>query len=191
LLLHVMSTKDKDTNQFSALAAAQHSLQDDTAIKSISEIARSGAAIFTWALRFSDGISFEASCMCGHFCTQYRTLLGRPVSKPAEFFCPPCHVTAALLNHGHGERALREKLKGGGPGVSYNGTLRMLKFSAFVRELTEPARPAAARPASRDASGPEPGGASALRTERRRRIEGPAATYLPGLATADSVTDSS
>jgi hypothetical protein len=31
-----------------------------------------------------------------------------------------------------------------------------------------------------------PGGASALRTERRRRIEDPAVTYLPGLATAGS-----
>jgi hypothetical protein len=45
--------------------------------------------------------------------------------------------------------------------------------SLFFPELNEPARPAAARPASRDASRPAPGGASALRTERRRRIEDP------------------
>jgi hypothetical protein len=55
---------------------------------------------------------------------------------------------------------------------------------SFFPELNEPA----ARPASRDASRPAPGGASAgaLRTERRRRIEDSAATYLPGLAAADS-----
>jgi hypothetical protein len=66
-------------------------------------------------------------------------------------------------------------------GPSYRGP-------PFFPELNEPARPAAAQPASRDASRPAPGGASALRTERRRRIEDPAATYLPGLATvtADS-----
>jgi hypothetical protein len=48
----------------------------------------------------------------------------------------------------------------------------------FFPDLNEPARPAAARPASRDASRPAPGGASlrTLRTERRRRT----ATYLPG-----------
>jgi hypothetical protein len=61
----------------------------------------------------------------------------------------------------------------------------------FFPELNEPgpARPAAARPASRDESRPAPGGASVWRTERRRRIdsEDPVATYLPGLvATADS-----
>jgi hypothetical protein len=58
--------------------------------------------------------------------------------------------------------------------------------STFFPELNEPARPAAARPASRDASRPAPGGASAVRTERLRKIDNPAATYLPGLATADS-----
>jgi hypothetical protein len=46
--------------------------------------------------------------------------------------------------------------------------------------------PTAALLASRNASRPAPGGASALLTERQRRIEDPAATYLPGIATADS-----
>jgi hypothetical protein len=76
-------------------------------------------------------------------------------------------------------------------GLAGRHEFHVQKFDGLVKNMAKPVLsglertgPTRAGPAS--IARCAPGGARALRTERRRRIEDPAATNLPALATADS-----